>query len=41
MNDFFPRKGDKLEWASCIVGFVGAILGFSIITAEIILRLLN
>ena len=41
MKFFFPRKYDKLGWASCIVGFAGAVLGLSIIIAEIIIRLSN
>lgn len=39
MNAFFPHKDDKLGWASCIAGFAGVILGFSIIIAEIIIRI--
>lgn len=39
MNKFFPTKGDKLGWLSCIVGLTGAVLGFSIIIAEIVMKL--
>jgi hypothetical protein len=41
MDNFFPRKDDKLGWMSCIVGFLGGLLGFSIIIAEIVIRISN
>lgn len=39
MNKFSPHKNDKLGWACCIVGFASAILAFSVIIADIIIRL--
>lgn len=39
MNKFFPSKNDKLSWACCIVGFASAILAFSVIITDIIIKL--
>lgn len=41
MNKFFPHKNDKLGWACCIVGFTSAILAFSVIIADVIIKLSN
>ena len=41
MNKFFPHKNDKLGWACCIVGFTSAILDFSVIIADVIIKLSN
>lgn len=38
MNNFFPDKNDIIGWIACVIGFIGSIVAFCVIIADLIIK---
>lgn len=36
MKIIFPDKNDTFSWISCVIGFMGAVVGLTVLAKELI-----